>query len=109
MWRPGEGAVKHTRGLEVVGVVADALDKARVFLTLQFLAEPADIAVSLASIGFATVTRCAVRFSITRHRSPRSRARRDRLRSPARSILHCGNDVLVSSAAAYVAIESLAN
>src|SRR5438477_12559434 len=58
VWRPGEGTMKHTRRLEVVGVVADALDKARVFLTLEFLAEPANIAVRFASIGFASVTRC---------------------------------------------------
>src|SRR5438309_2841015 len=54
--RAGEGAMKHSRRLEVVGVVADALDKARVFLTLQFLAEPANVPVALASIALATVT-----------------------------------------------------
>src|SRR5437773_1873270 len=65
--RASESAMKHTRKFQVVGVVADALDKAWVFLTLQFLAEPANVAVALASI-----TRCPVRFYVTRHGSPRS-------------------------------------
>src|SRR6266550_1874913 len=109
VWRAGEGAMKHARRLEVVGIVADALDKARVFFTLQFLAEPANVAVALASIALATVTRCAVGFSVTRHRSPRSRARRDWLGHFARGVSDGSNDVLVSSAAAYVAVESFAN
>jgi len=104
VWRAGEGAMKHTRRLEVVGVVADALDKPRVFLTLEFLAEPANVAVALAS-----VTRCAVRFSVTRHRSPRSRARCDWLGHFARGVSDGCNNVLVAGAPAYIAAESLAN
>src|SRR5256712_10952011 len=97
VWRPGEGAMKHTRRLEVVGVVADAVDKPRVFLTLEFLAEPAHVAVALASL-----TRCAVRFSVTRHRSPRSRARCDWLGHFSRGLFDGLSNVLVAGAPAYI-------
>src|SRR5439155_1797691 len=73
-------------------------------LTLQFLAEPANVSIALAS-----VTRCAVRFSVARHSSPRSCARRDRLGHFARGVSDGGNDVLVASAPANIAVESFAN
>src|SRR2546429_5728346 len=102
--RAGKCTMKHTRKFQVVGVVADALNEAGVFLTLQFLAEPANVSIALAS-----VTRCAVRFSVARHSSPRSCARRDRLGHFARGVSDGGNDVLVASAPANIAVESFAN
>jgi hypothetical protein len=40
--------------------MADTSDEAWVFFAFQFLAKPSNVAVALASIALATVTRCAV-------------------------------------------------
>src|SRR5579864_2343905 len=81
---------------EVVGVVAGALDEARVFLALETLTDP----LSIGLVSFA------VRFSVGGHGSPRAGGHP--LGSLAGRIFHSVHDVLVAGAATQITAERFA-
>ena len=102
--RASEGAMDHARQLQVIGVMADPANHARVFFALHALADPGAIT------GFVVHLFARNRgFCRSGHGSPRSRPRRNGRGHFSRRVLHGGDNVLVTGAAAEIAVDALAN
>src|SRR5207245_11379859 len=102
--RASEGAMDHARQLQVIGVMADPAAHARVVFALHALADPGAVSGVAVSLFLRSW-----RFCRSGHWSPRSRPRRNGRRHFSRRILHGGDNVLVTGAAAEIAVDALAN
>src|SRR5438552_6749068 len=100
--RAHQSAIEHARELEVIGVMRNALDQARVFLALEFAAHP--VGSFGVSIGLSVASRSGSGFSVACHGLPRCRrAGRDALRHLAGRRPSGMDDVLTASAEATIA------